>query len=131
VLIVRTYVDRSPLHGCGVFAADPIAAGATVWQPSPVIDLEITREELASLPLAVQETVLAHSFMAPDDRMILARDNGVFFNHSNYPNTHHVGENNVAVRDIAAGEELTEDYRDFPPGACRAFLDKSLGVVNT
>ncbi len=124
MLIVRTYVALSKIQGSGVFAAEPIAAGAVVWTPNEIIDQEITREQLLSLPPAAQETVLAHSFIAPDGRMILARDNGVFFNHADSPNTRHYGEKNVAARDIAVGEELTEDYRDFPQGACRSFLDE-------
>jgi uncharacterized protein len=122
-MTVRTYVALSPIQGSGVFAAEPIAIGTIVWQPNEIIDLEITHEQLVSLPPVAQETVLARSFIAPDGRMILARDNGVFFNHSDTPNTKHEGENNVALCDIAVGEELTEDYRDFPPGACRFFLD--------
>lgn len=124
MLVVKTYVAQSRLHGCGVFAAEPIAAGAVVWEPHPVIDCEITPEELKTLPAVARELAISHSFIDENGRIILSRDNAVFFNHSDEPNTRHEGDKNIAARDIAVGEELTEDYRDFPPGACRSFLDK-------
>lgn len=125
MLIVRTYIWKSEIHGLGVFAAEPVKAGSRVWVLDPTIDVEITADQIAALPEAAREVALAHSFVNDDGRMILSRDNAVFFNHSEEPNTLATPDGNVALRDIAACEELTENYLDFPPGACRSFLDRN------
>lgn len=125
MLIVKTYVGPSPIHGTGLFAAEPVKAGTRVWVLNDVIDVEITQEDLESLPATAREIALIRSFVNDDGRLILSRDNAVFFNHSDDPNTLTCLEGNVAIRDIAVGEELTEDYRNFPHGACRKFLEVS------
>lgn len=48
---------------------------------------------------------------------VLEFDNGRFMNHSPAPNTDFRDpETGWAVRDIAAGEEITCDYGEFDPG---------------
>ena len=32
MLLVKTYLDRSPIHGLGVFAAEFIRKGTRVWR---------------------------------------------------------------------------------------------------
>jgi hypothetical protein len=124
MLIVKTYVAPSSIHGLGVFAAEPLRAGTLIWVFDPVIDQEISDEHLAALPDAVRDIAMTRSFKGENGTTILSRDNGVFLNHSENPNLSGGMEGSVAVRDISAGEELTEDYRLLPPGACRAFLDE-------
>jgi uncharacterized protein len=122
MLVVETYVAPSAIHGMGVFAAEPLKAGTRVWVFNAVIDQEITPAELEMLPDVARRIALSRGFASSDGRTILSRDNGVFLNHSDEPNTQVDEEGSVAARDIAMGEELTEDYRSFRPGACRAFL---------
>jgi SET domain-containing protein len=131
MLLIRTFIAPSSIHGCGVFAAEPVHAGTLVWEFNEVIDLEITADQIAQLPLAARETALARSFVNEDGRLILARDNGVFFNHSDAPNTDAGPEGNRANRDIVVGEELTEDYRRLGLGGCRTFLDNVNGQITT
>ena len=123
MLIVRTYVARSNIHGMGVFTAEPLKAGTQIWIFDPLIDQEITPAQLAMLPDAARKLALARSFTTDDGKTILSRDNGVFLNHAEGPNTSGGAKESVAVRDIAVGEELTEDYRYLPPGACKTFLE--------
>jgi uncharacterized protein len=127
MLIVRTYVAQSRIHGTGLFAAEPIKSGQPVWVFNSTIDRPITLHEIECLLPAARAVALAHSFVDDDGRLILARDNGVFFNHSDQPNTISEGDRNIATRDIAAGEELTEDYRRFGRGACNEFLFATKG----
>lgn len=126
MLTIRTYIARSFIDGMGVFLAEPVKAGQRVWEFNPIIDIEITPEQLAALPSGARETAERHSFIESDGRMILARDNGVFFNHSDDPNTVCDAQGNRAVRDLPAGTELTESYRSFPRGACNEFLFNEL-----
>ena len=32
MLLVKTYLDKSRIHGLGVFAAQPICKGAKIWR---------------------------------------------------------------------------------------------------
>ena len=64
-----------------------------------------------------------HAYMA-DGAICLCADNARHINHSDNPNVH-VGDENAfdyALRDIAAGEEITENYLRFGRGACNEFL---------
>jgi SET domain-containing protein len=124
MLIVRTYIAPSKIHGMGVFTAEPIEEGARVWVFDPTVDQEITADELAALPDTAREIALSRSFVRENGSLILSRDNGVFINHSGRPNISSEADGSIALRDLVKGEELTEDYRLLPPGACRAFLDR-------
>jgi hypothetical protein len=123
MLIVKTYIAPSKIHGLGVFAAEPLTRGTLIWVFDPVIDQEITQNQLAMLPEAVRNIAISRSFVGECGRTILSRDNGVFLNHSDHPNLSSGADGSIAVRNISTGEELTEDYRLLPPGACRAFLE--------
>lgn len=123
MLTVRTYVANSEIDGAGVFLAERVCAGQIVWVFDPIIDVEITAEQMASLPDAARELAMKHAFLNHDGRLILSRDNGVFFNHSEEPTTLNDGDVNIAARDLPAGTELTENYcQSFPLGACSEFL---------
>lgn len=123
MLVVETYLGPSEIHGTGVFAATPLAKGTLVWIFNSMVDQKISFDQLRSVPARVREMLVSRSFVHTDGRIILSRDNGVFLNHSEAPNLSGGLGGSTAVRDIEAHEELTEDYRLLPPGACRAFLD--------
>ncbi len=122
MLIVKTYVAPSAINGLGVFLAEPVKAGQRVWEFNPIIDIEITPEQLACLAPAARAVAESHSYVERDGRLILSRDNAVFFNHSDEPNTVTDRLGNRALRDLPAGIELTESYREFPRGGCNEFL---------
>ncbi len=122
MLVIKTYIAPSKIHGMGVFVTEPLKEGALLWIFDSIIDQEITKDELAALPEAVRDIALSRSFVSDDGKLILARDNGVFLNHSDQPNMSGGLKGSYAVRDIAKDEELTEDYHQLPPGACGDFL---------
>ena len=41
MLLVKTRTGRSPIHGTGLFAAEPIAKGTAVWRFTPTFDLDL------------------------------------------------------------------------------------------
>jgi len=98
--------DAGP-KGIGAFATAPIAAGSTV---SVFGGYVCDREQFASLPEYRQTHSLQiddHLFMVCDE----ASEPADFLNHSCEPNCGISGSIMlVALRDIAAGEELTFDY---------------------
>jgi SET domain-containing protein len=116
VLLVRTSVRQSPIHGLGVFAEEDIPDGAILWRFDPMLDRLIPEEELGGMPDHLVEFIEVYSEYFPELRvLVLSGDNDRFTNHSNDPNTEVVLPNGPealvrARRAIAAGEEITCDY---------------------
>jgi hypothetical protein len=137
MLLVRTSVRPSPIHGLGLFAAEAIARGTPIWRFQPGFDREFSPDQLATLPAAAREHIQWFGFVRPTDgRVVLSGDHACFMNHSPAPNTGALpaaapAVETIALRDVAVGEELTCDYFAFdasagarpgltPPPAARA-----------
>ncbi len=119
MLLVRTRVAPSPIHGLGLFAAEPIPAGTPVWRFQPGFDLAVSLAEFAGLPLPAQEHLRWFAYFDPArGAYIKSGDLCCYMNHADSPNTGSAPESSgpvitVALRSIAPGEELTCDYRAF------------------
>lgn len=116
MLLVRTYLGPSAVHGIGLFAAEPIPAGTTIWRFDPRIDRRFTRAERDALPEPARSFLRRYSYPEGPggETWLLDGDNARFMNHSDAPNTDSAADT-VATRDIAEGEELLCDYRQFHP----------------
>jgi SET domain-containing protein len=115
MLLVKTYLDRSPIHGIGIFAAEPVARGTVIWRLHPAIDVQLTADQLEVLAPPAREQLEKYTYLDPVLRTyVLCGDDARFFNHSDDPNCIDTpdqrGGKTVAARDIAVGEELTCDY---------------------
>jgi len=116
MLLVRTRLAPSAIHGLGVFTLEPIAQGAEVWRFTPGFDLDLDPKLLEGQPPHVREWLLVYGYLDPRlKRFILCCDDARFLNHSATPNlrpdfTRDRYGVDVALRDIAAGDELTVDY---------------------
>jgi uncharacterized protein len=116
VLLVRTSVRQSPIHGLGLFAEEYIPRGTTLWRFEPLIDRLIPEGELARLPDKVIDFIDIYSEYFPElGVLVLSGDNDRYTNHSEDPNTEVVLPNGPeahmrALRDIHPGEEITCDY---------------------
>jgi uncharacterized protein len=118
LLLVRTYVAASAVEGVGVFAAEPIATGQQIWRFDRDFDQLIPEERYASAPEHLRDFLDRYAYPSPDHPgfLVYETDNGRFMNHSDEPNTNFSGTSGgTALRDIAAGEELTCNYSDFFP----------------
>jgi uncharacterized protein len=114
MMMVETVLGRSPIHGLGVFLAQPVKRGQLIWRFDSRIDRIYAPEEIASLPDHVRRYLKTYStFHAGVGVYVLCGDNGRYFNHSPSPSTVSnaiaFGEDHAA-RDLAEGEELTSDY---------------------
>lgn len=114
MMMVKTEVRASRIHGLGVFLLQPVKAGALIWRFDSRIDRVYSREELAGLPPHVQAYLRTYStWHRASGLYVLCGDNGRYFNHSKTPttvsNAISFGEDH-AVRDLPEGEELTSDY---------------------
>jgi hypothetical protein len=137
-------VRASPLHGLGVFARGPIAAGTRVIE---YLGERISHEE-ADRRYEGKSASDNHTFLfIADDTTVI--DAGVdgnearFVNHACDPNCESVIEEARvfidAIRSIAPGEELTYDYQiqreaGDPPDidaifACRCGLPRCRGTM--
>lgn len=112
MLTVRTEVQASPIAGLGLFAAEPIAAGQVWWKFDRRIDRTYTSDEFEVFPEHIQDWLRTYAYLQ-DGQWVLCGDHAKFVNHSDVPNSVTVGDESVALRDIAAGEEIVENYREF------------------
>ena len=100
----------NPHIGHGVFATRLIPKGTITWVRDP-LDQTFTPASLAQLPSVYHDTVLKYSFIDSRGHFVLCWDHARFVNHSCNPTCRSAGYDfELAVRDIAPGEELTDDY---------------------
>lgn len=102
------YVDEE--IGFGVFATRPIPAGTITWALDP-LDRIITADRVAEYPSSLQDSLERYGFLNGRGDYILCWDFGRFVNHSCQPNVLAPGlEVEIAIRDIAEGEQMLGDY---------------------
>ena len=119
MLLVPTRLAQSPIHGFGVFAVAPISKGTPVWRFTTGLDMEFAPDIVDTLPEHVRAFFSHYGYLDRNmKRIVLCFDDARFVNHSDTPNivTDYAQDPyglDVALRDIAAGEELTMDYAGF------------------
>lgn len=119
MLKIATYLDKSSINGIGVFAAEPIERGQTVWEFNPAVDFVFTarqwKKKLGSVTAHAREALRRYSYKS-DNKFYLCNDNSQFMNHSESLNN--IANNNTndsmfAARKIAIGEELLCNYFEY------------------
>lgn len=111
MLRVKTYIAQSSIHGTGLFAGESIPKGAVVWGFDPPIDQRFTPEDVAKMT-PVMKAFLSRYAYCERGTLVLCGDHARFMNHSS---TASCGNDptrrfTLAMRDIAPGEELTDNY---------------------
>ena len=119
MLVVNTSVGPSAIQGVGLFAAEPIHSGTVIARWDPSFLWSCTEEQLQFFPGITRTFIEKYGWRA-FGRWQLSVDNSRFLNHSADPNTSVTASADcpfvmTAIRDIALGEEITEDYRQFDP----------------
>lgn len=112
MFLKKTYLNKSKIDGVGLFANEPIQQGEVVYTHSAQFQHVLTQEELETLPQSERRT-FEHYGYKRDGKWYLDFDDIRFVNHSDTPNLKLTDTGITAARDISAGEELTQDYRDF------------------
>lgn len=96
--------------GHGVVATRDIPAGTITWVQDE-LDRVFTPDEVASLGGAYADTLDKYCFRNGRGDWVLCWDHARFVNHSFKSNCMTTAFNfEIAIRDIRAGEELTDDY---------------------
>ncbi len=117
MMLIKSYVAPSGIHGNGLYAAEDIKAGERIWEFMEGLDIRISTATLAMLPETVRQYILWYSYPHETDRACLEMDGDHcrFMNHSEQPNVDFSPGRGHALCDIPAGTELTCNYRDFMP----------------
>ncbi len=108
-MLPRLILRSSPVHGCGCYTLDPIRAGARVAQyDGPRMSKDQADERYANRDVT-------YLFGVGDRNTVIdGFGTAMFINHCCEPNCQsEETENNIyvlALRNIAAGEELTYEY---------------------
>jgi SET domain-containing protein len=123
MLLVKTVLGKSKIHGLGVFAAESIRKGKRVWRFEEGFDRIYTRKEFSKLPKAARDFIRFHGYAVNGDVMLTV-DHDRHMNHSRRANTKWYRGHIVARRNIPKGEEITNDYRLFDEALCAAFLKR-------
>lgn len=106
MLLIKTEVKPSEIHGLGLFTLEDLKKGQALWKRHPIMDMTIAVRVIESLPEQARDHMYRYTWREDDGSFIISLDSDKFMNHSEDPNTD--GEN--ALCDIKAGEELTCNY---------------------
>lgn len=116
MLLIDTYLDKSPIQGMGVFAKNPIAKGAVIWRLDERFDRLVEVDVYESTNGAVKSYLDRYAYPRRSDPrfIVFEADDARYMNHADDPNCGFTSEDEaIALRDIAAGEELSCDYNVF------------------
>jgi SET domain-containing protein len=111
MLRVKAYIAQSGIHGVGLFAGAPIARGTVIWGFDPPVDQRFTPDDVKQMP-PMMKTFLSRYAYSDRGTLVLCGDHARFMNHSPQPNCGNdpTRQYTLALRDIAQGEELTDNY---------------------
>lgn len=119
MFIIATYIAKSDIEGVGVFTAETLKKGQVISKFEPEFDRLVPTVEYENAPPHLKALLDRYAFPHPEkpELIIYEVDNSRFMNHSETPNTDYSDfAAGLALRDIAAGEELTCDYNKFFTG---------------
>lgn len=111
----KIFLDKSPIHGWGVFAKEDIESGE-VFEECPILSLPMKYGE-------VSEMFIDYRFNWPQgvhewEEQVIALGFGSFYNHSENANAYWVSNHNertfkfISNRNINKGEEIFVWYGD-------------------
>jgi len=98
----KVVVRASPIHGRGVFAVRRIEAGEVI--------IEGCRQVLSDAAVEALPAEEREFLGVIDGRNVLMLPPSRFVNHSCEPNARGTAQNDIAIRPIEPGEEVTVDY---------------------
>lgn len=99
--------------GRGVVATHPLPKGTVVWVRDQ-LDRTFSPEDLLGFDAAHREVLDTYCYRNASGHYVLCWDHARFVNHSFRPNCLPTAYGvEIVVRDIAAGEEITNDYGCF------------------
>ena len=124
MLLIETALRESAIHGIGLFCVEAIPRGTKVWEFNPLFDQVVDEALLHTLPPAMHTFLKMYAYRAVEDNALYINlDLSRHMNHSATPNLiMDTDSSYYAAHDIAAGTELTCDYREFSQEGCEGFI---------
>jgi hypothetical protein len=112
MFLIETYLDKSKIHGVGVFAKENANKGEKIKEVRPEFEVEFDINNLPRMPLAFAKFISSHGYEKElgSNIWIMGLDNEKYTNHSIDPS---VNDDGIALKNIKIGDEITIDYRDF------------------
>jgi uncharacterized protein len=115
---IKYLLDKSSRHGIGLFAGEDLNKGQLVYTDSPLLDVNITKDQFDSLDEKEQKEIRYWGFWIEEDKVWhVDFDVSKFINHSYNAtltqDTTHKDAYLITTRDINKGEELTQNYLEF------------------
>lgn len=112
--IVKIRIAPSPIHGIGVFAMRKMKKGEKLYADVIPHAFDVPYKYFNKLNPDVRDILLSHwpqiingsHFLYPVTKMV------AFMNHSD--NNNYDGKTDKLIKDVEAGEEITENYRVVP-----------------
>ena len=102
-------IRETPDKGYGVFARKDISINTKVYEETRLkLDKEMVENIIQKNDEKVIQRFLSWGW-AEDNIFIFPLGVETYINHNDNPNM----KNNISCKEIIAGEELTEDYREF------------------
>lgn len=130
MLIVKTYIDKSPINHIGLFAGEFIPAGTKIWEFKEGFDREIPKSKLRDLN-DIQKNFIKNYASFDGKNYCLVADNTRFINHApdmfssrHEQNTPYANVQDSdclnyieSIVDIQKGEEILMDYELIEEGS--------------
>lgn len=115
MILVKTKIGSSEIHGIGLFADQFIPKGTVTWQYNPAFDIAFSMEQIAQMSGPAKEQFWKYAYLDKDlNKYVLCFDDQRFINHSSQnPNISSTPHQDVAARDINPGEEMLCDYDQY------------------
>lgn len=112
---VKTYLNKSNIHGIGLFSGYDIKAGTIVYIPNNNLDLILNEDNFKKLSKDEKDTIKHFGYKSKNNKWHLAFDNMRFCNHSKTKNNISTGDRGhlYASQDINKDEELLQNYAEF------------------
>jgi len=121
MLLIDTYLDKSKIHGVGVFAKENVKKGEKIKEVRPEFEIEFNSDNLPKMPLSFAKFIDTHSYERTlgSSILVMGIDNEKYLNHSTDPS---VNDDGVALKDIKIGDEITINYCDFDDSVEKLWL---------
>lgn len=146
MLLIKTVIAPDRWGGQGLFASAPIKKGTRVWTYTPQTVLFYSIEAFKALSIEERATIKDHVWsasLAGVRGLVYSLDDDRYTNHSFTPNLGSLPEaperdpdhpnfgldDQYALFDIAAGEELTMDYFSLVQGEVAALYLREVPEV--
>lgn len=119
MLMIPTFLAPSLIKGAGLglFAGRAVTKGEVIWQFDDRIDKLLSNLTVEKLSKDAREFIHHYGSHCYEDIWLLCGDDARFVNHSN-PGVmmcvdKYLDAEDIALRNINIGEEITEDYSKF------------------